>query len=196
MTNLASYTLAGHLYFWPEGDTFTSAFAANPDQSDVLVAEDAWPAADDAAMQDYKIGDIESDATFERTEENISPRRAVLGQVVKKDDITTYQELKLNVTTNSAARIAIELMFGSSARLSESQAQFVPLSARPKKGMLRFDAYNQDDEYQFTGAIWVRAKVTGGVNLDGRDIIKPKFEFIMLQSDLNTMGYGSESQLV
>lgn len=193
MIELNSYTLAGHGYFWPVGDTFSSPYAGNPNQADVIIAIDAWPAADDPLMQDRKIGDIEN---FEWTKnvEKVEPRRAVLGTLVRKQVVSTYQELTLKCTTNSLSRIAFELMFGSNNRLSTSVSQFAPLQSYPKEGVLIVNYYTNENENVKNAAIWVNADVTGGIKGGGNEIVKPEFTFMMLNSDLNTMEFGSESQ--
>ena len=194
MTDMNSYTLAGHNWFWPVGDTFSVPYAANPDQGDTIVAIDAWPGATDPLMADHLIGDTE---TFEwtKTVEKQEPRKAVLGRIVRKQVVHTFQALGVKITTNSLRRIAFELMFGSANRLSESVAQFAPLGSYPKEGVLIFGYYVGTDEKVMTGAVWTMADVTGGIKGGGTDIVKPEFDFMLLDAALNTMAFGNEAQL-
>ena len=195
MLDTKSYTLAGHNWFWPVGDTFSVPYSANPDQGDTIVAIDAWPGATDPLMGDHLIGDTES-FEWTKTIEKQEPRKPILGRLVRKQVVHTFQALDLKLTTNSLRRIAFELMFGSANRLSGSVAQFSPLGSYPKEGVLLFGYYvNEADEQVMSGAIWVMADVTGGIKGGGSDIVKPEFSFMLLDADLNTMAFGSESQL-
>ena len=195
MIELNSYTLAGALRFWRVGETFTTPYAGNPNQADRIVAIDAWPAANDPAMAAHDIGESEGDCKWKKTVESIKPRKAVLGRIKLKQVVYTYQEYSLEVTTNAMTRLAFELFFGSAAQLTDAVSQFTPGESYPKEGMLSFNAYTNEGEWVFTGAVWVHADCTDGLDMSGRDIVKPKFEFMKIDSDLETMSYGSESQL-
>jgi hypothetical protein len=185
--DLRSYALGSHAWFFPAGAAFTSPAAGT-------VAVDAMPDKNDPKWPDLNIGDIEdwSDKKNEDTEETFRPGPGLLK---RKEIITFFQSLDMELTTNSLKRIAMQIMYGSDTTLDDTHGQFAPLSAVPPEGWLKLQRYTQDDELVFAADLWVRLDVTDAAS-GNKKIVKPKFMAKLLDSDLNTMFFGDSSLLV
>ena len=186
MNDLKSYALGSQAWFFKEGLAFTSpgagtvSVSALPDKNDPL-----WPS--------LFIGDTEewNDKKTVDTEDVFKPNPGIL---VRKDIVTFFQQLDIELTTNSTRRIAFQIMYGSSVTLTTGLGQFAPLASPPPNGWLKLQRYNQDNELIFAADLWVRMDVQEMAS-GNKKLIKPKFMAKVLASDLNTMFFGDPSLL-
>lgn len=183
---LKSYALGSHAWFMPEGSAFTSPAPG-------VAAVDALPDAAELTWNDYFIGDTEdwSDKKKIETEETMKPKPGIL---VRKDIITFFQSLDMEMTTNSLMRIAMQIMYGSAVKLTTGVGQFVPMQQPPPSGWLKLQRYTQNNQLVFAADLWVRADVQE-TSSGNKKIVKPKFMMSLLDSDLNTMFFGDPSLL-
>lgn len=183
---LKAYALGSHGFFFPEGKAFTSPAPG-------VVAVDALPDANDPLWQSMFIGDTEewSDKKNVETEEVFKPNPGVL---TRKDIITFFQSLDIEMTTNSMMRIAMQIMYGSAVELTEEVGTFAPLAAEPPNGWLKLQRYTQKNQLVFAADLWGRMDVQE-TNSGNKKLVKPKFMFKMLDSDLNTMFFGDPDLL-
>lgn len=187
MTDLNSYALGSHAYFFPEGAAFTS-----PAPGTVGVAD--LPDAAEPTWADKFIGDTEAFDDTKEAEE-VEVRKPNPGALATKDIITIFQKMEFKMTTNSLRRIAFEIMYGSAIALTTGVGTFTPLAAVPPKGWLKIQRYTNENELVFAADLWVRAKITGGMKGGNGEIIKPEFTFRLLDSSLNTMFFGDSALL-
>jgi hypothetical protein len=184
--DIQSYALGSHAWFYREGEAYTLLAPGT-------VGVEALPDPTDPGWALRNIGDIEewADKKNEDTEEILKPSPGVLK---RKDIITFFQSLDIELTTNSLRRIAMQIMYGSDTTLDDTHGQFVPLSAVPPRGWLTLQRYTQNDDLVFAANLWVRLDITD-TGSGNKKIVKPKFMAKLLDSDLNTMFFGDPSLL-
>lgn len=186
MNDLKSYALGSHAWFYPEGKAFTSPTAGT-------CAVDALPDKDETTWASLFLGDCEewADKKTVDSEDVFKPNPGVL---VRKDIVTHFQSLDIELTTNSLRRIAMQIMYGSAVELTTGVGQFTPLASPPPNGWLKIQRYTQENELVFAADLWVRLDVTDTAS-GNKKLVKPKFSAKLLASDLNTMFFGDSSLL-
>lgn len=190
-TDLNSYAVASHARFFPEGDAFTIDSAGDPNAG--VSAVDALPGAADPAI--IHLGDIEAWEDSKENEQVLMTKKPVLGTLKTKTRLRLYEEIVFKFTTNSMTRIAMEMFYRSTTRLTGAQAQFVPLTQLTFNGWLYLLRYTHENELVFSANLWVELNVTGGIKGGENEAIKPEFSALLLDSDLNTAGFGNEADL-
>lgn len=195
MIEMNSYALTQHVRFFPEDDAFTVESTTQPAYSDSGNPASASnvPDATDPAI--INLGDVEAWEDSIEDGQTIITKKPVLGTLVDKDEITLYERLVFKFTTNSLTRYAMECFYRSSTRLTNAQAQFVPLSKLNFKGWLFLMRYHHNNELVMTHNLWVKLNVTGGIAGGDNAILKPQWTAKVLAADPNTSAFGDEDQL-
>ncbi len=172
-----SLALGAHLFFFREGDAFTLPAPGT-------CAVDAKPDANDAAW--ISLGTIESfeDSIADEDEKKIW--QPAPGHLVIKDVITTKQGMEFKFTANELTAFAVESFYRTSQKLTAASDQFNPLSGVPRKGWLKMQRYDHEDQLRLVMDVWVRLKVTGGMKGGNGEIVMPEFTAYLLYSALNT----------
>ncbi len=130
------------------------------------------------------LGSIE-EASDSLEETEIELYRPTPGRLRLKDVLSTKDKLMIKITTNEWGPFHNEVLYRS-GELDETSTQFNPLEGRAKKGWLKIQRYDQDDELRLVMDVYSRLKISGDVAFGGSDIIKPEFEILVLHSTLNT----------
>lgn len=179
--DLKSYALGSHNWFFPEGAAITSPGAG-------VVAIDNWPDSLEPTFDSRFIGDTE-DWSHKKTVEEEEVFKADPGVLVRKDIVTFFQKLDLEITTNSLRRIAMQILYGSDTELTEAVAEFEPLSAPPPNGLWIARKYTQQNECVFLMNCWCRVNVSETAS-GNKKLVKPKFEVKILSATGNIIRFG------
>lgn len=107
------------------------------------------------------------------------------GKNVLFDTIENRHKHVFKFTCQEWSAFAAEVLYRT-LNLDESSTQFNPLEGNEKKGWLKRMVFDQDDELREVIDYWGRLKIAGDVSSGGTDVVKPAFEFMGLQSSLNT----------
>lgn len=175
LSTIRSLALGCHGFFFREGDAFTVPAAgvcgrnAKPDPTD-----SGWIGLTEIEDWDDKPDDDDEKKVYAPTP----------GLLVVKDVVQIKSGLNFEFTTNELTPMAIEAMYRTSQKLDVNSTQFNPNSAAPRKGWLKLQRYDQTGTLVTVFDLWVRLKVKDGFK--GGDVIKPKFEALLLYSALNT----------
>lgn len=177
--NTRTLALATHAFFFREGDAFLL-----PDPGG-FCAVDAKPDADDVSW--INPGTIEEAEDSITDEDEKAVWKPVPGHLVKSDLITLKQGLEFKFTTNEMSPLSLEAFYRTSQKLDEDSTQFNPLSAVPRKGWLKLQRYDHEDNETLVADLWVRLKITGGMKT-GASLVMPEWTATLLYSSLNTVG--------
>jgi hypothetical protein len=180
-----SYALGSQAWFYPENTAYTSPVPGGN------VGQNNLPDKNDPGWVNMFIGDVEEwqDKKKVETDEILKPSP---GHLVRKDILTFFVGLDIELTTNSLRRIAMQIMYGSSTVLSAGVSQFTPMSAVPPRGWLKLQRYTQDDVLVFAADLWIRCDVQE-MSSGNKKTVKPKFMINLLDSQYNTMEFGDPS---
>lgn len=107
------------------------------------------------------------------------------GKLVLNDVIENKHKLMLKFTAQEWGPFSHEVLYLTEA-LDSSSTQFNPLEGGTKKGWLKVQRYDQDNNLRLVMDLYGKIKISGDVQFGGSDIIKPQFEFLVLHSTLNT----------
>lgn len=176
--SIKTLALGAHAFFFREGDAFT---LPGPGGN---AAADAKPDADDDGWID--VGTIESFEDSIADEDEKKVYRPAPGHLVVKDVITTKQGMEFKFTSNELGPLALEAFYRTTQKLDGTSTQFNPLSGVPRKGWLKLQRYDHEDNLVLVADLWVRLKVTGGMKGGNGDLVMPEFSAYLLYSALNT----------
>lgn len=107
------------------------------------------------------------------------------GKLVLQDIIENKQKLIIKFTLSEWSAFVNEVLYLTES-LNSSSSQFNPLEGEPKKGWLKIQRYDQDNDQRLVLDLWGKLKISGDVQFGGSDIVKPQLEFTVLHSTLNT----------
>lgn len=107
------------------------------------------------------------------------------GQLVLQDVIRIKPKLTIKLTCGEMSAFAVELLYRTLS-LNSASTQFNPFEGSVRKGWLKLQRYDQNNNLRFVKDLWVELVPTGSVNMGGQDIVKPQFEATILHSTLNT----------
>jgi hypothetical protein len=177
--------ITSHAFAFREGD----AFVTGTDQNGAPLG--AGPAGVNALPDPNDAGWIDLD-TVEDWEDTITDEkkqpiwRGIPGNLVKEDEITTLQGLDIKMTTAKMTPFAVEAFYRTATKLNNNPAQFVPLSATPRKIWLMLQRYNHLNELIWAANLWVVARCHGGMKGGKGELVMPTFEMTLLYSGCNT----------
>ncbi len=171
--------LGCHAFFWREGDDYTLLAPG-------VAGKDSKPDATDPDWVNRSLGVIESFDDSITDEEEKKLYQPAPGHLVIQAVITTKQGMMFKMTSNEVTPLALEAFYRTSQKLDLTSAQFNPLSAVPRKGWLKLQRYDHDDNLVIVLDGWVRLKVTGGMKSGDGNILMPEFEAYLLYSQYNT----------
>lgn len=140
------------------------------------------PGPNDPAWE--SLGVIE-DASVSRQGNKIPIWAPSPGKIVKHDSLTNKHELMLKLTSQEWGPFAEEVLYLTEP-LTEASTQFNPLEGDDKKGWLKCQRYDQDDDLREVIDLWGLLTIAGDIQFGGSDIVKPAFEFEVFHSSLNT----------
>ena len=107
------------------------------------------------------------------------------GKIVLTDVIRNKHKLTLKFTAQEWGPFAAEVQY-LTENLTSASTQFNPLEGDDKKGWLKMQRYDQNDNLRLVMDVWCRISISGDVQFGGSDIVKPAFEALVLHSALNT----------
>ena len=175
-----STALGKHAYFFREGDNITVPAAGNaagaasrtnrPDATDPLYNN--LNVIDDWTWTNKTMGDEKVYAP--------SPGLMQLYDIIEKG-----AELGLEFSTPVLQGIAVEIFMRTSAELTSAGGVFNPNSAKPRKGWLHCELYDNDNTFSVSLDVYGLLRITDGVKSKEGSILRPKFEFAVLYSTQN-----------
>lgn len=130
------------------------------------------------------IGKVE-EASDSREGNDIEIYAPQPGKIVLSDVIRNKHKLMLKFTAQEWGPFAAEVQY-LTENLNGSSTQFNPLEGDDKKGWLKLQRYDQNDNLRLVLDVWCRISISGDVQFGGSDIVKPAFEALVLHSALNT----------
>jgi len=163
-------------------DEGTTADAAGVVTLSGVASKTLRPGPNDAGW--VRIGVIE-EASISREGNDIEIYEPSPGKVVLTDVMRNKHKLMAKFTSQEWGPFAAEVLY-LTENLDSSSTQFNPLEGRDKKGWIKFQRYDQNDELREVLDSWGRLSISGEVPFGGSDIVKPAFEFLSLHSALNT----------
>jgi hypothetical protein len=172
---LAAMMLGTHAFFFRDGTAYTVPGAGT-------AARESKPGATDPAWIDMGVV-AESSDSLEDTE--IEIYKPAPGRLRLYDVLSTKDKLTVKFTTEEFGPFSVEALYRTLA-LTSASTQFNPLEGIPKKGWLKLQRYDQDDNLRVVLDLFVRLKIAGEVSMGGADLVKPQFECMVLHSTLNT----------
>lgn len=167
--------LGTHAFFFRDGDAFTVPTAGT-------AGRESKPGATDAGWVDMGVISESSDS-LDSTEVEIY--KPAPGRLRLYDVLSTKDKLTVKFTTDEFGPLSVEALYRT-LKLTSASTQFNPLEGIPKKGWLKLQRYDQDDNQRMVLDLFVRLKISGDVSMGGADLVKPQFEALVLHSTLNT----------
>ena len=167
-----------HAWYFREGDAITVPVAG-------VCAVDVKPGIDpDFDPNWIFLGDAEDyEPSVAQEEEKVWKGKP--GHLVKKDHLENKLERTLKVTTNDLNNIAMELFNRTIQKLGGATLAYQSLSSLSKKGWVHLQEYDQDDHLINAEDVWARVRCASRKGPQGK-VVKPEFEILQLDSDLNT----------
>jgi hypothetical protein len=180
---IAQRVFGSHVYFFQDGAAYTVPGAGTASRT-------AKPGATDPAY--IPLGIVEEDFSISAGGEEIvtkAPRPAML---VDYDVIPVSAEMTLKFTVTEISFLHLQLLWKSLV-LTGSSAQLNPMERSvAHKGWLKFQQYDQS--VAIGGNPTISGEVYGALKIDGdvqfaKSLIKPKLEFRILHSTLNSLAF-------
>jgi len=173
--NTAAKIIGNHVFFFPDGANFT--VPANG-----TAGRNSKPGAADAGWIDFGIVDSLG-VNHQREEKKIFAPTP--GQKRLHDVLETKRELEIKIDCEEMSAKAFELTWGTLALTAAANQQYNPLEGSVKKGWIKIQQYDQDDQLVNTVDVYCRLKVDGEVKYDDNEVKTP-ITLSVLHSTLNT----------